>query len=228
MSNFQVLDVILVPQGAEYRAVRRAVQGLRMSGVRVIPIPIGMEPVTAYLQHWVTEILPDRPRVVVLGLAGSVSPDLSVADIVVYRECVYRHPQQGMLTLECDRSLTERVQAKLGLAREPVRGLTCDRVITETEEKQSLARVAAVVDMEGFAVLQVLQNAGFPVAIARVVSDGFKDSLPPLDGAIDFEGNLQPLPLALTMMKHPARSFKLIRGSLRALSVLSQTTRWLL
>ena len=227
MNQSRIPDVILVPQGTEYRAVRRALHGLTTSEVRVIPIPIGIEPTTRYLQHWVAEILPHRPPAIVLGLAGSVSPQVSVADVVVYRECGYRHPQRGMVTLECDRSLTERVQAKLALSGEPVRGLTCDRIITEAEEKQSLARVAAVVDMEGFAILQVLQNAGFPVAMVRVASDGFEDSLPPLDGAIDPEGNLQPFPLALAMMKHPARSLKLIRNSLRALSVLSQTTRTL-
>jgi hypothetical protein len=104
--------------------------------------------------------------------------------------------------------------------------LTSDRVIHWAREKQQLAKAygAEVVDMEGFAALQVLTEAGIPVAMVRVVSDDCGHDLPDLSAAFDAEGYLQPLPLALQFLRDPIAAARLVRGSLQGLRVLERVT----
>jgi Phosphorylase superfamily len=202
---------ILVPQGAEFQAVQRGVG--RQSHVRVRAIPIGSQPVTDWLQRWQDseEFAEATPAgLLVMGLCGSLTPDLGVGSAVLYESCTdFDHvelPCGGHPRLE-----------QLALPR--VRGLSADRVIWSAAEKREVATRyrTAVVDMEGMALLRFCQPLGIAVAMLRVVSDGAMEDLPRLDGAIDAAGNLRALPLAVGLLREPVAAVRLIRGSLQGL-----------
>jgi hypothetical protein len=221
---------ILVPQGAEFQAVQRGVG--RQSHVRVRAIPIGKQPVSDWLGRWqgseefaeatrwsttVREASPKENHrssgLLVMGLCGSLTPDLGVGSAVLYESCTdFDHvelPCGGHPRLE-----------KLALSR--VRGVSADRVIWSAAEKREVATRygTAVVDMEGMAVLRFCQPLGISVTMLRVVSDGAKEDLPRLEGAIDAAGNLRALPLAMGLLREPMAATRLIRGSLQGLRVL--------
>jgi hypothetical protein len=62
----------------------------------------------------------------------------------------------------------------------------------------------------------------------RVVSDGCDHDIPNLNSGLSSDGSLQPLALAVAMLKQPIAATRLIRGSLQALKVLEQVTTLLL
>ncbi len=221
--SFSPPEVILVPQGAEYQAVRRAISVC--FPVRIVPIPISAQPLTHYLQSWLSQSSSYPPSVLVLGLGGSLSPDFSLGDIVIYHECCTGFEPPCLSCLACDPGLTQSMINHLNYQQKPIRAFTSDRIIDRAQEKQSLGKAyhASVVDMEGFTILSLLSPMGVAVAMVRVISDTCDRDIPNLNPAIDAQGNLQPLPLALKMSRHPLRAFRLIRGSLQALTILSKT-----
>jgi hypothetical protein len=221
--------MILVPQGAEYKAVCRGLSGVKLPKPWVVPIPIGSKPVTHYLERWqqTEDFLTAKPlSILVMGLCGSLSPQLAVGDIVFYYDCVYMSSNTTILLRSCDRELTTVLRHQLGEEVTWVRGLTSDRIIVSAEEKRHLGQLynTQVVDMEGFAALEVLSGTEVPVGMVRVVSDDAHHNLPNLPSAISPEGSLQPLPLALGMMRQPIAASRLIRGAMRGLRVLQEVT----
>ncbi|NEP52913.1 MAG: phosphorylase [Moorea sp. SIO3C2] len=227
------VTIILVPQGAEYQAICRGINQITGGPLpRIISIPIGAEPVTQYLETWLetTTNLPQHslPKILLMGLCGSLSPNYSVGDIVVYNDCVAIDRNQDRpqpLVQQCCSQLTSLVQQQLGKAN-LVRGLSSDRIIWSSLEKRELGQSyqADVVDMEGFASLSVLNPKGFAVAMVRVISDDSYYNIPDLTPAISADGSLKPLPLAMGMLKQPIAATRLIRGSLRGLKVLQQVS----
>jgi nucleoside phosphorylase len=217
------IDTILVPQGAEYQAVCRALTGQKANYPNVLPIPVGISPVTRYLEKWrqSPDFLNKPPStVLVMGLCGSLSPEYRVGEVVLYQGCY-------SLSLEnyaCDTELTQRLQDYLGGDVSLVKGLTSDRPIWSSQEKKHLGQMyqTDVVDMEGIAVLRAMQKDGIPVAMVRVVSDGCQQDLPDVSAAISDDGSLKPVPLAMAMLRHPCASVGLIKGSLKGLKVLGK------
>jgi nucleoside phosphorylase len=216
-----------VCQGAEYQAVCNGLRRATGSVPQVVPIPVGPQAVHRCLQTWL-QGNPLSQLVLVMGLCGSLNPGLGVGQAVLYQTCVYGTAETELLQtvgrkLECDRPLTDWLQAELPqVAR--VDALTSDRLIHRATEKQYLAQASGtdVVDMEGFAVLESLQQAGIQVAMLRVVSDACTHDLPNLNTALSAEGKLQPLPMALSMMRQPQAAARLIQGSLKGLQQLQQ------
>ncbi len=213
-----LIDTILVARGAEYQAVCRGLNRVAGGKPSVVAIPVGTKPLGRFLRQ-----LPSiGDRVLVMGLCGSLLPGYQVGEIVLYEDCIY--PEASALTQPCDRSLTARLEKKLP-KKSFVRGLTSDRVIWSATEKQKLGLLGAdVVDMEGFAALEFLTQAGASVAMLRVISDDCHHNLPDLTSAFSDDGILQPLPLAIAMFKQPLAATRLIRGSLQGLKVLEQVT----
>jgi nucleoside phosphorylase len=191
--------LVLVPQGAEYQAVRRGLGPTSSFAVRAIPI--GIDPVTRWLKT--QEINADR--ILVMGLCGALAPELNAGDAVVYRSC--QSPEGEIWPMG----------EGFGALGQPVRGVTSDRVLTTAQEKQGLAQLGEVVDMEGMAIVRAFPGKAIMV---RVVSDSAAQDLPDLSGAIDQDGRLRAFPMAKAMLKQPQLSLKLIRGSLKALKVL--------
>ena len=217
--------IILVPQGAEYKAVCRGLSRITTAKPTVIPIPIGSQALTTYLKACQDELwnAPDA-KVLLMGICGSLRDRFKVGDIVLYEECVYERKVQ-----QCDRSFTAQLYAHLQEKVCLVKALTSDRVICSKEEKRHLSEIsgADVVDMEGFAALEFFHQAGVEVAMLRVVSDDSGHDIPDLTSAINSDGSLQALPLAISMIRQPIAATRLIRGSLRGLKVLQEVTAFL-
>ncbi|QLE39499.1 phosphorylase [Nostoc sp. C052] len=225
MSNFLPINTILVPQGAEYKAVCRGLSGITGSIPTVVAIPVGMKPLLKYLQQG--QFLAPKSRVLIMGLCGSLSDRYTVGDLVLYQDCIYQGKQQ-----ECDRTLTTQLHSLLPTPHSPlnlVNSLTSDRVISSAAEKRRLGETlsADVVDMEGFTALEFCNAAGVSVAILRVVSDDCQHNIPDLTSAINSDGSLNPFPLAMAMLRQPLAAIRLIRGSLAALKVLEEVTNLL-
>ena len=212
--------VLLVPQGAEYQAVCRGLKRCQATVPAVVPLPVGVSAVRRYLQTW-----QQRPKqVLVLGLCGSLNPAYQVGGIVLYQKCLYSG--SDMQSQECNRTFTATLQTRFDSKIKLGTALTSDRIIHQAAEKRNLGETynADVVDMEGFAILDVLSQRGVEVAMLRVVSDDCNGDLPDLSGTISEEGSLLPLPLAMQMIRQPLAASRLIRGSLKALKILQQIT----
>ncbi|ERN40135.1 phosphorylase superfamily [Rubidibacter lacunae KORDI 51-2] len=204
------ISAILVPQGAEYCAVRRGLP--RASAPVAIAVPAGSEAIARFVR---AHPLPTSGSLLLVGLCGSLSPDLPVGTAVLYRDCRDRDR-----TLACDRVLTARLQAQLPAAAISS-GYTADRVICSVAEKQALRAEFGtdVVDMEGSGLLAALPNRS--IAMLRAVSDGCDRDLPDLSRAIDASGQLQPLTVAAELLRQPVASVRFALAATRALSALT-------
>jgi nucleoside phosphorylase len=248
LSHYPLPQTILVARGAEYKAVCRGLSRVKPPKPLVMPIPMGSKPLIQYLERsQQTDYLlkGSPPSVLVMGLCGSLSPQLAVGDVVLYEACVYASSETTPRLQSCDseallrlRSISESssvsadceltglLQDKLGERVSLVQGLTSDRVICSAPEKRHLGQLynAQVVDMEGFAALEVLSRAGVAVAMVRVISDDSQHNLPDLNSTISSDGSPQPLPLAMNMIRQPIAAIHLIRGAIYGLRVLQNVT----
>ena len=218
------IQALLVPQGAEYQAICRGLSHIIPTPL-VVPIPIGPEPLTRHLNklQQAGHFSNHQPRVLIMGLCGSLTHCYSVGDIVLYQACAYTNAAPGQLHI-CDPTLTTLLQEKLKQTF-LVKALTSDRLIWSADEKRHLGQIysADVVDMEGFAALEVL-SPSVSVAMLRVVSDDCQHDLPNLTSALSLDGSLQSLPLAMGMIRQPIAATRLIRGALRGLQILQEVT----
>ena len=171
------IDLILVPQGLEYRAIARGVNRINLPKPKILSVPMG----TRSLQYFLEESKNRQffrknsfQKIVLMGLCGSLSSQFQVGDVVIYKDCLYASTNE----LEyCDRQLTQNLEQILRNPAKKVRGLTSDRLIWAAEEKQSLGKLddADVVDMEGYVALKTIKAIFMKTtpqrAIVRVVSD---------------------------------------------------------
>jgi len=217
------LDTIFVPQGSEYQAVMKGWQK-KPTCPSILAIPVGGKAVEkALLRELMSQKIGENsPQgIIVMGLAGSLSPQLKRGQIVLYRSCL--DLESGQL-LFCDSSATGYLVEKLGHKVQLVEGLSSDRVITEAEEKQNLGKRyrVQVVDMEGAAILKFFAAQQIPVVILRVISDEINQSLPDLSQVYNSAGELQTWPLTKALISQPITGFNLIRSSLYALKILEK------
>lgn len=217
------LDLILVPQGPEYQAVKRA-----KLPIPIIPIPAGLTAVAAALKTGVYPGYDRNARVLVLGLGGSLSPNLVVGDIVLCHTCINGQGEQQ----RGDRHLLDQLQHIYDNPQQPSAyqvayqaAYSSDRIIHRAQDKQHLGQTsgAAVVEMEGWAIWQQYPQA----AMIRVISDDCHHDLPDISQAIAPNGKLNPLALTRPFLKQPAAAMRLIQGSLTGLQQLSQTAQQL-
>jgi len=223
VSLYPALDTILVPQGSEYQAVMKGWQK-KPTCPSILEIPVGGKAVEkALLRELMSQkIGANSPQgIIVMGLAGSLSPQLKRGQIVLYRSCL--DLESGQL-LFCDSSATGYLAEKLGHKVQLVEALSSDRVITEAEEKQNLGKryQVQVVDMEGAAILKFFAAQQIPVVILRVISDEINQSLPDLSQVYNSAGELQTWPLTKALISQPITGFNLIRSSLYALKILEK------
>ena len=219
MADVPKVEMILVPAGAEYQAVQRALRRAQ-NPPRAIAIPAGSQALLTFLSHG------PKPAadggILLMGLGGSLSNQFSVGDRVLLR-AVWDDTQAGRpLPYPCDGALTEAIAQRCpGVAI--AEGVSCDRVITAIAEKRYLGDRygAAVVEMEGASLLQALPNC--PISILRVISDDCRHELPDISAAIAPDGSLRVRELAWRFLQRPIAALRLIRGSLQGLKVLEQT-----
>ncbi|MBV9407617.1 MAG: hypothetical protein JO164_02270 [Candidatus Eremiobacteraeota bacterium] len=202
---------IVVPRGAEARAVRRAVP----SAIEVLPGAASAASLTGALR----QAQGDRaPIVVVVGLCGALR-GLRAGTVVIYA-----HVVDEMHEAAFDPALVRALAAALPGAT-IVRACTTDHVVTTVAERTALAARfdADVVDMEGTHLAAALAERGVRAAMVRVVSDDATRDLPPIDDAIDANGNLRPLQLTWAMLRAPAAAVAFIRDVQSALRTLRET-----
>jgi Phosphorylase superfamily len=209
LGNMSV-EAIFVPQGAEYDAVRRGAQG---KTIDIIALPVGPVPVQRFLEK-----LPLRWRsVVVMGLCGSLAPECKLGHAVLYETCV----SSDRPLLKTAVGLSEALGKAVSDARR-VQALTADAILCTASQKQQQGRQfqAQVVDMETYPILEMLSRQGIAVSALRVVSDDWDQDLPQMEGTVDAQGNLQPLPLAFALLSNPLAGMRLVSSSLQALAAL--------
>lgn len=225
VSSLLPIQIILVCQGAEYKAVCQGLSCIPDPKPVVVPMPLGTKAVLQYLAKWQAESFLEPPKVLVMGLCGSLNPLYRIGDIVLYQNCVYQGMELEPQILPCDPSLTNTIythcQEKIAL----VTAVTSDDFIYSAAQKRSLRQTskADVVDMEGASILKAL-IPGATVSMLRVISDNCDRDLPNLATAVSPEGSLQTIPLAIAMSRQPFAATRLIRGSLRGLKVLQKVS----
>ncbi len=212
-----MFKTILVPKGAEYQAVCQGVKTVKFPPL-IVPIPMGVKPLTNYLQNWQKHESMDK--LLIMGLCGSLRPEYEIGDMVIYTDCLYNDQR-----ISCHGQLIDYLANKLPKAH-LVKGLTTDKVISHTEEKIILGEKyhADVVDMEGYTALNLL-GSKVAIAIVRVISDNCEYNIPDMTLAIDSLGNLQSLKLAQVMLQDIPGAIRLIQGSLRGLKVLENVAK---
>jgi nucleoside phosphorylase len=202
------MTVLLVPRGAEERAVRRGAPG-----AAVVAIPAGARAAVLPAE------IPPGP-IVVLGLCGALR-GVRTGDAVLYRDAV---DEAGRYTF--DRELVGALHAALP-ALALVSACTVDRVVTRAAERAALAAAygADVVDMETTHVARALALRGRPSLVVRVASDDPSRDLPPIENAIDAGGAIRPLHLARAFAAQPLAAGRFVRDVRGALRVLTATAR---
>jgi nucleoside phosphorylase len=216
------INTIVVPQGAEYQAVCRGLAKANIDHIKVIAIPIGVKHITQVLANYAQEIN-SSAKVLILGLCGSLADTHAVGDLVLVRSC----EDLSHNLIDLDAELTAAIQQQLTIDQSHlVAALTSDRIITQADAKGILAQQysATIVEMEGYGYVKELQRQGVAVAMMRVVSDDLRGDLPDLNQAIDSQGNLQTLALAIALIKQPIAAIRLMRGSLTGLRALEAIT----
>ena len=213
------IDTIVVPQGAEYQAVCRGLKQANLSNINVISIPIGMPTIRLHLPKIYSQTTPPQ-QVLLMGLCGSLSPLYSVGDVVLYQNCW----ADQCSPVETNSELNQMIQRQLSV--DLVTGFTSDRPICQAAAKLQLSQAypVSVVDMEGYGYLRELQRQTISATMLRIVSDDLTGDIPDLNRAIDPQGNLQTLPMAISFMQQPAAAIRLIRGSLTGLKTLQKIT----
>ncbi|MGF1523831.1 MAG: hypothetical protein ACFBSF_16055 [Leptolyngbyaceae cyanobacterium] len=213
-----VVKVILVPAGAESRAVKRALKKVP-EPPQVIEIPAGPQAVKRFLQTWDKSEVLQSGGILLMGLGGNLTPDYEVGDGVLVERIFEAGSSQAYA---CDRALITQLSKQLGI---PVGvGVTCDRVITTAVAKRKLhdRYGADVVDMEAAALLKELPDC--KIAILRVISDDCHHDLPDISSAIGSDGSIRLVPIILSFLKRPFAALRLIRGSLEGLKMLKELT----
>jgi nucleoside phosphorylase len=212
------IDTIVVPQGAEYQAVCRGLQQAKVKSTRVLSIPIGTENIEGVLTGYAQQLVDSR-RILIMGLCGSLDSYYGVGDAIVVKSCY----NSNHVRINLEPKLTTIIQNKLSL--DAVDGFTSDRVITQAAEKLTIANkyLASIVDMEGYGYISRLQQQG-AVAMLRVVSDDVGGNIPDITKAIDSQGKLKTIALAIALLKQPIAATRLIGGSLIGLKTLQRIT----
>jgi len=211
-----LIDAVLVPRGAEERAVRRALSRARRD---IAVFASGIGPRAAARAADEAAAAPVR-QALATGLCGLLSPAFAVGDILVYRDVC----RLDMTKLELDRDLSVAVAARLRNVQSGIHALESDRLITRAREKRTLRERygADAVDMETWTTARRLQDAGVALAALRVGSDGPGDDLPDLNRAVTSGGGINGLSFARACARRPVATLKLARNGMQALRALER------
>lgn len=141
-------------------------------------------------------------RVLVVGIAGAIAPELGIGELVV---------PERVLDLASGR---EHRPAPLAGAAARGTLATCDALLTRPEEAAALARRGVVaVDMETAAIAAVCERRGVPWSVLRAISD--RAGTGPVDPEIlrlaGPDGRPAALALARFLLARPQRVPQLAR-----------------
>lgn len=208
---------MLIPQGAEFQAVKRGLARRRQ--VAVVPIPAGLLPVQNWLVKYRDDaVIRSADRVIVMGLCGGLHPDLAIGDAVIYASC--QNFAQHFWKCETKRQCNTDIVSNAKL----VKAISSNKVVATVTEKKFIREKYGcdVVDMEGAAILAFFEPLAIPVMMLRVVSDDGAGDIPDLSAAIDQNGKLQGRQLAIGLIKEPRKGLRLVRGAIVGLRALAK------
>ncbi|MCY3590145.1 MAG: hypothetical protein OXH32_00735 [Acidobacteria bacterium] len=153
-------------------------------------------------------------RVVWLGIAGALSPDLEVGDLVVGRTVMA--PDQPSIGV--DETLVGAAAAR---GCRPGVLVTASGLVVTASSREALWRSSGsqprtAVDMETWAAARVLQRAGIPFAAVRAISDTAADRLPSWLERVSTPGGAFPLsPVVRGALMRPSALVPLAKIRLR-------------
>jgi hypothetical protein len=207
--------LILVPQGAEFKAVMGGLNKSQSKSqpkliLQVLAIPAGSA-VKGFLKQE-SDRIQGVTQVIVLGLCGALTNGGIVGQIGCYKTC-------------CDRSGNEYKcdYLEMGFEFANWNAVTIDMIITKTTDKRSLNTETNcdVVDMESIWILEFMRQRGIGVTVIRVISDAVVGDLPDLSQVFDLNGGLKPMELLRAFILRPMSALRLIRGSILGLRQLT-------
>ena len=153
-------------------------------------------------------------RVVWIGIAGALSPDLEVGDLVVGRTVTA--PDRPSVDL--DETLVEAASAR---GCRPGVLVTAPGLVVTASSREALwrrtgSRHRTAADMETWPAAHVLRRAGVPFAAVRAVSDTAADRLPPWLERVSAPGGGFPLgPVVRGALMRPSALVPLVKIRLR-------------
>ena len=220
LNDRPAIQVIMVPAGAEHKAVKRALRGVN-NPPQMVVIPAGPQAARRFVAGWEAK-RSTSGGVLLIGLGGSLSPNYGVGEGVLVKQIWNGFEENEKTAVECDSRLTAQIAARIGV--ETGIGVSCDRIITTAKEKRELGdRYSAdTVDMESFSLIQALPAC--KVAVLRVISDDCHHDLPNIANAIGPDGSLKPILLTMGFLSQPAAALKFIKSALKGLKALEALT----
>ncbi len=174
--------------------------------------------------------------VLMIGLAGGLSPDLRAGEIVFYDTCFLFRPDAARTSddpenatvdarIHCDFQMSSSLRQHLmqyGLSAVFGAGLTLDFMVTNAAEKLSFGESygATAVDMESFDVIEAATLAGVPTTIMRVIIDEATQTTPDFNRAIGTDGEMNNLRAGLAMLLRPFAALRFFFSLRRAMHSL--------
>jgi adenosylhomocysteine nucleosidase len=169
----------------------------------------------------------DIDLILTTGVAGALSPNLAVGDIVIANRFILDRAdtEGGNAVLEVDNSRVEAVQHLLNASGFAVSAgglLTSPGVVGTPEAKREARRRhgAIAVDMESAAVAFAARESDAPVVCIRAIMDPAEEHV--LDGGISSDGRIKPLKAAGSLIRKPSSILRVPR-LLRNLTLASRT-----
>ena len=140
-----------------------------------------------------------------VGVAGSLSPDLEVGDLVIARQLLNQVNMQPSPKLA---ELAETIDLPhINIYSGSV--VTVDEIIHKAEQRQSLAKEfaidgTAILDMESTAVAEICAEFQTPFMIIRSISDRFDEDLPiNFNKCVGNDGNVALNKILLAILLNP-------------------------
>jgi nucleoside phosphorylase len=141
------IDLILVSQGQEYKAIARGLSKIDAPKPMILPVPMGTRSLQNFLEQWQTTNSFSQQtfhNILLMGLCGSLLSQFRVGDVVIYRDCSYASTNE----LEyCDRQLTQKLEqilsdrSKTGFTNsQPINIILSDREESQNPDSFVLVR----------------------------------------------------------------------------------------
>ena len=206
---------VLVPAGAEYKAVKRGVKHAQHS-LDIVAVPAGKA-----VKEFVIELKKEkriRENVLMMGLGGGLCAESAVGRSRLLKQVWSADDGSNLWTND---RLTMQIAAQLEDVSYGA-GVMCNQVVTKAIDKKALGDryQAQVVDMESFSLLQALPQ--HKVAILRVISDSCEHDIPNVTDAIRADGSLNAAALTLSFAQKPIAAIRFISSSLKGLNQLEK------
>lgn len=178
-----------------------------------------------------------RPTVVLsVGLAGALSPECAVGDLVICEQ-VYRADPESDAGRSADPVLSDMQLLDAARTAASDRGLTTiigtsltvDRLVAEPQEKTRLRRATGmdIVEMESYWVGRAAQDQRLPFLAVRVISDGTGDTVPDIPGVVTPEGEQRVRKAIPYVLRHPTSIPYLLRLAGAEVKAVANLTRFL-